>query len=306
MVPALAAPTGVTATTLSGTKIRVNWNSVPGATGYSIYRSLTVGGTYTAVHHINTGATTSYVNGGLNQTTTYFYVVRTRQGVDISRAVVPTGVGHEALALPAAPTGVTATALSGTQIRVNWNTVPGATGYTIYRSLTKNGTYATLYHANNGATTSYVNGGLSPGTTYFYVVRARNAAGISAPSSPPASATTQEPLPAAPTGVTATALSGISIQVNWNTVPGATGYSIYRSLTVDGTYTAVHHINTGSTTVSQWGSEPDHDLLLRRASPERRWHLRALVPAGLGHDTRATGRPDRGDRPPRCRAPRSG
>ena len=73
---------------------------------------------------------------------------------------------------------------------MSWNVVPGATGYSIYRSSTVGGTYTAIRHVNSGATTSYVNVGLSPNTTYFYVVRARNATDISEPSSPPASATT--------------------------------------------------------------------------------------------------------------------
>jgi lysyl endopeptidase len=88
---------------------------------------------------------------------------------------------------PAAPTGVTATAISQTQINVSWTAVPGATSYTILRATSSGGPYTSV---GTSATTSFSNTGLACNTTYYYVVTASNGTCASG-NSTQASATTQ-------------------------------------------------------------------------------------------------------------------
>ncbi len=88
---------------------------------------------------------------------------------------------------PAAPTGLTATAVSSSQINLSWNASSGATSYTVYRATSSGGTYTSI---GTTSSTSYSNTGLSAGTTYYYRVAASNAGGTSAQSNT-ASATTQ-------------------------------------------------------------------------------------------------------------------
>src|SRR5205807_1354011 len=90
---------------------------------------------------------------------------------------------------PTAPTNLAATAASSSQINLSWtNTSTTQTGVKIERS-TDNVTFTQITIA--GATAvSYSDSGLSASTTYFYRVRATNAAGDSAYSNT-ASATTQ-------------------------------------------------------------------------------------------------------------------
>jgi hypothetical protein len=93
---------------------------------------------------------------------------------------------------PAAPTGVNATATSGTQVQVTWSAVTGATSYEIYRrnpggSFTLRGT---------SLTTSF-NDAASSNTAYLYRVRSVNVAGSSADSASDLATTvmfTDEPL----------------------------------------------------------------------------------------------------------------
>lgn len=70
---------------------------------------------------------------------------------------------------PAAPTGLTATAVSSSQINLSWNAVSGAIEYDVYRSTTSGGPYSQI---TTVSTTSFQNTGLSPSTTYYYVVKA--------------------------------------------------------------------------------------------------------------------------------------
>ncbi len=59
-----------------------------------------------------------------------------------------------------------------TTLKVNWKKVGGATGYRIYRSTKKNGTYKRVATIKKKSTLSYKNTGLSTGKTYYYKVRA--------------------------------------------------------------------------------------------------------------------------------------
>jgi hypothetical protein len=88
---------------------------------------------------------------------------------------------------PAAPTGLTATATSQTQVNLTWNAVAGATSYTILRATTSGGPYAAV---GTSTSTSFSNTGLTCNTTYFYVVAASNG-GCSSGNSSQAQATTQ-------------------------------------------------------------------------------------------------------------------
>ena len=114
---------------------------------------------------------------------------------------------------PSTPAGLTATAVSSSQINLSWTASTdnvGVTGYQIYRG----GTLLTTV-----AGTSYSNTGLSPSTSYSYYVRAADAAGNFSGNSNTASATTQagNPVPTAtltanPTSIT----SGQSSTLTWS------------------------------------------------------------------------------------------
>ena len=80
--------------------------------------------------------------------------------------------------VPAAPTGLTATAGNGTAA-LAWNAVSGAASYTLYRGTASGG--EAVYKTGLTATT-YTDAGLTNGTTYFYQVAAVNSAGTGAKS----------------------------------------------------------------------------------------------------------------------------
>jgi len=72
---------------------------------------------------------------------------------------------------PLVPAGVSASAVSPTQINVSWGAVAGATSYGVGRSTTNGGPYAS---AGSSATTSFSNTGLTCNTTYYFVVNSSN------------------------------------------------------------------------------------------------------------------------------------
>jgi len=92
---------------------------------------------------------------------------------------------------PAAPAGVLATG-SGKVVTLRWLASFGATGYDVLRSTTSGSGYTAIASNLPAGNTSYVDTAVTAGTTYYYVVRAKNSAGTSG-DSPPFSAALLSP-----------------------------------------------------------------------------------------------------------------
>jgi len=70
---------------------------------------------------------------------------------------------------PVFPAGLSATAISATQISLTWNAVAGATSYSVKRSTTSGGSYTPIA---TGVTATNYTDTVAAGTTYYYVVSA--------------------------------------------------------------------------------------------------------------------------------------
>ena len=141
---------------------------------------------------------------------------------------------------PAAPTGLTATAVSSNQINLSWAASTGANSYNVMAATVVSGPYSTL--ATGVTTTNFSNTGLSSSTTYYYVVTAWNNGGES-PYSNQAS-TTPLSAPPAPTGLAAAALSTSQIALSWSASSGATSYNVKRAPSSGGSYTNLANPST--------------------------------------------------------------
>jgi enterochelin esterase-like enzyme/fibronectin type 3 domain-containing protein len=86
-----------------------------------------------------------------------------------------------------APTGLSALAVSTSQINLTWNTFSNATSYSVKRSLTNGGPYAVI--ASGLTATNYADSGLAGSTMYYYVVSAVLGGTNSADSAQAAAAT---------------------------------------------------------------------------------------------------------------------
>jgi len=157
---------------------------------------------------------------------------------------------------PTVPSGLTATAVSASQINLAWSpstdTGSGIAGYRIYR----NG--GTTPIATTTAT-SYSNTGLTPSTAYSYTVDAFDAASNASMKSSSAAATTLAPIvdvtaPTVPAGLTATAAGPNQVNLSWtastDTGTGVAGYRVYRNggATPIGTTASISYADTGLTT----------------------------------------------------------
>ncbi len=132
-----------------------------------------------------------------------------------------------AAGIPAAPTGVTATAGNG-QVTLDWLASAGTTSYNVYYSTVSGVTPSTGTQVLNVQAPA-VHLALTNGTTYFYVVTAVNSFGESLPSAE-VSATPLFPggNPLPPASLTVTPGTGQN-SISWPAVTGALTYNLYWS-----------------------------------------------------------------------------
>jgi chitodextrinase len=235
-----SVPSGLTATAASTTKVNLAWQASTdnvSVTGYTIYRN---GAVLTTV----SGTTLTYSDATASPSTTYTYTVDAFDASgNHSAQSAPAGVttpGPDTQA-PSVPAGLTANAVSTTQVNLGWQASTdnvSVTGYTIYR----NGAILTTV---SGTTLTYSDATASPSTAYTYTVDAFDAAGNHSAQSAPAGVTTPGPdtqAPSVPSGLTANAASATKVNLAWQASTdnvGVTGYTIYRNgavlTTVSGT-----------------------------------------------------------------------
>ncbi len=152
-------------------------------------------------------------------------------------------------AAPAAPSGLTATSQSSTQINLSWvDNAGNETGYKIERR-TGAGAWTQIATPAANATT-YSDAGLAAGTTYEYRVRATGAGGDSAYSNV-ASATTASAViaPAAPSGLVSTNLTTTSVTLTWtDNANNETGYRVERRVGTGAFQTLPNTLSANATT----------------------------------------------------------
>ncbi|GGB42459.1 InlB B-repeat-containing protein [Fictibacillus barbaricus] len=165
-------PATISASSAGYSRIKVSWSKVTGATGYELYRSTSPTGTYTKAATLTSGATISYINGGLTTGKVYYYKVRAYRLIDGIKVYSSHSKVVSAKPVLAAPAGLNVTKITSTSVKISWTKGPEASGYEVFRATASSGTYTRVATISNGATISYTNKGLSKGKTYYYKVRA--------------------------------------------------------------------------------------------------------------------------------------
>jgi chitodextrinase len=182
----------VSATNGSWTETGVTWSNQPGPTGPSYGGATAIPPNTWAewdVKPLVTGnGTYNFVLTTPNTDGIFFSSREDANTANRPQLIVTSGSGGGGggdITPPTQPTGLTATAVSSSQINLAWTASTdnvGVSGYDIYRG----GTYL-----KSVTTTSTSDTGLAASTTYTYYVIARDAAGNSSTPSATASATTQ-------------------------------------------------------------------------------------------------------------------
>ena len=125
---------------------------------------------------------TTFSDTGLAASTTYDYRVRaTNAGGDSAYSNTAEATTQATQSVPAAPSNLTATAVSGSQINLSWtDNANDETGFKIERCQGNNCSGFVEIAQVGANVTTFSNTGLARNTRYSYRVRAFNAVGNSA------------------------------------------------------------------------------------------------------------------------------
>jgi microcystin-dependent protein len=149
---------------------------------------------------------------------------------------------------PTAPANLTATALTPTQISLNWSnvtaTITAGTVVQIQRKTESSGTYALIATVGPGVT-NYLDASLPSGHTYFYRVRAMNESGVSPYSNEASALANNAPI--------------VMLATPNNNTPFFSGESIVISasvMDVDGTIPQVKFFSDGGNLIGEASGDP--------------------------------------------------
>jgi fibronectin type 3 domain-containing protein len=210
-IPAPTAPSGLSATAASVSLVNLAWTD-NSATEDSVRIERQVNGGAFARIAAPGANTTAYGDNTVTADGIYGYRV---QACNAGGCSAFTAVATDTTP-PIAPTGVGAVADSATGITVSWTDgVATETRFELQRRTGVNAYAAVAGSPLAAGTTSYVDTGLTPNTTYDYRVRACNTSGCSAWITTSAS-TPQIPAPLAPTSLTATVSGTGPVTLSWN------------------------------------------------------------------------------------------
>jgi hypothetical protein len=221
-------PSGLSTIAASSSEIGLSWtDNANNENGFAIERSPNGTDGWSEIGTAGPNST-SYTDSGLTPDSAYYYRVSAYNSIGSS------GYSNTASATtlglpPAAPSGLTATAVSDSAIDLAWiDNSDNETGFTVERSPNGTDSWQEIATVSDNST-AYFDTGLGSGTIYFYRVAAYNTNGTSGYTAP-AGATTEEVPPDSPTGLNAAASSYTQIDLSWQDNSGnETGFTVERS-----------------------------------------------------------------------------
>ena len=236
-----SAPSGVS-TQVTGSSVAVSWSESSDnveVTGYSVYRGTTAGFTPDTTNRVAQGLSgLSYADTNVPRGDYFYKVVARDAASNSSSASDPAAVTVPDYTAPSVPSNLAAT-VTGDSVALSWSAATddvAVTGYSVFRGTTAGfDADASSRIAQDLSTLSYTDSG-RPAGTWFYKVRARDAAGNVSDASAAAQATivpSDTTAPSVPSNVTSS-VSGGSVTVGWSASSdnvGVTGYQVFRGTT---------------------------------------------------------------------------
>ena len=249
----LPAPLNVVATALSSSSIHIDWDDVPGARGYHIYRCRTRDGSFLRAN-IDLLISSEYTDDSLVSDSEYWYAV----------AAVADGRSHEqsdpcsGTTNLSVPTGITVSALIPGELAIAWNDVDNADGYNIYRLDSYSGTYTRL-NPTPLVSPDFSDSGLDDLTIYWYEIAAIRG-GVEQDRSTPARGITM----VGPLDIDSVSyLSPSALRITWTSHGSSLQYLVHRATGSDGPYTRVTPSPVSGTTFDDIGLAGDTEYWYR-------------------------------------------
>ncbi len=186
-----SAPKNLTATPLSTTQIGLTWSASTGGlpiANYYVFEGTSPSSLVRIA--ILSGTAGSYTARSLTPSTRYYYAVQAIDSGGDTSPMSPT-VSAVTLALPSAPTNVTATAVSATKVSVAWTAARSGmplASYYVYRG--NSPSTLTQIKVVGATQTSCTDTTVRASTTYYYAVKAADNGGNVSPMSKVVSVTT--------------------------------------------------------------------------------------------------------------------
>lgn len=239
-------PTGLSASGTTATSTTLTWTASSdnvGVTRYDIYQGAT---------KIGTSTTNSYTANGLTPSTAYSFKVQAFDAASNASAqstALPVTTLADSSA-PTAPSNLQAGSVTGTTVTLTWTASSdnvGVARYDVFNGSTK---------IASPTTNSYTVTGLTSGTGYTFKVQAFDAAGNgSTQVSVGATTLADTTAPSAPTNLTISNQTNVSLTLSWTAATdniGVTRYDIYQGATKIGTSTSTSFAVTGLTPGSSY------------------------------------------------------
>lgn len=242
-VPANPSAPVISAVTSAGLNISFT-AAAPASSGYIIIRSLsataptltdgtvyTSNATYTVVY---SGPLTGATDSGLVSNTQYYYYIFSQNTGCAGQPSYSSGISTSQVTCAAAPTGPSVSAITGNSATVSWNASVAGGGEAVINYFLE--VYTTPAYTgpiagspfNNGTALSTALSGLTPGTTYYYRIRATNGCFSTYATG---SFITGCATPANPSAPVFSAVTSNSLTLSFTgAAPAPSGYTIIRSL----------------------------------------------------------------------------
>ena len=249
---------------ISSGKVKITWdkNAIDSNANKVIILKSTNGTTYAKLGVVDKSIE-EFTDSSVSTSTTYYYRLQIAREVtgkmpDASAVSVSASIETPAQqTAPAAPTNLTASAASCSEVALSWTDNSDNEEHFVVERKEENGSYSTLATLNPD-TTEYTDSTVEGGKTYYYRVKATNGTGNSGYSNEVnVSVPECETVPSAPTNLSGTAVSSSEIDLTWSdNSDNEEGFKIERK-EEGGSYSEVASLPSDTTTYKDTGLSAD-------------------------------------------------